>query len=39
MEDDPANATHYLLERVAIMEIDGGLKRFDAEYYAIVATW
>jgi hypothetical protein len=36
---DNENATEYLLERAAIMEIDGGLKRYDAEYYAIVATW
>jgi hypothetical protein len=33
------NATEYLLERAAIMEIDGGLKRYAAEYYAIVAAW
>lgn len=32
-------ATEYLLERAAIMEFDGGLKRYDAEYFAIVATW
>lgn len=36
---DNENATEYLLERAAIMEIDGGMKRYDAEYYAIVATW
>ncbi|QQC65846.1 hypothetical protein [Paraburkholderia ginsengisoli] len=33
------NATEYLLERAAIMEFDGGLKRYEAEYFAIVATW
>lgn len=36
---DNENATEYLLERAAIMEIDGGLKRYEAEYFAIVATW
>lgn len=36
---DNDNATEYLLERAAIMRIDGGLKRYDAEFYAIVATW
>jgi hypothetical protein len=39
MEEDTANATEYMLERAAIMEIDGGLKRYDAEFYAVVATW
>lgn len=39
MEDDAENATEYLLERAAIMEIDGALKRYDAEFYAVVATW
>jgi hypothetical protein len=39
MEDATTNATEYLLERAAIMEIDGGLKRYDAEFYAVVATW
>ncbi|GJH31459.1 hypothetical protein CBA19CS91_01900 [Paraburkholderia hospita] len=39
MEDDSYNATEYLRERMAIMEIDGGLKRYDAEFYATVATW
>jgi hypothetical protein len=36
---DNDNATEYLLERAAIMEIDGGLRRHEAEYFAIVATW
>lgn len=36
---DNENATEFLLERAAIMEIDGGLKRYDAEFFAIVATW
>jgi hypothetical protein len=36
---DNENATEYLLERAAIMESDGGLKRHEAEYFAIVATW
>lgn len=36
---DNENATEYLLERAAIMEIDGGLRRYEAEYFAIVATW
>jgi hypothetical protein len=39
MPDEAENATEYLLERAAIMEIDGGLKRHEAEYFAIVATW
>lgn len=39
LNDDAENATEYLLERAAIMEIDGGLKRYDAEFYAVVATW
>lgn len=39
MDDNAENATEYLLERAAIMEIDGGLKRYDAEFYAVVATW
>ncbi|CAD6548567.1 hypothetical protein LMG28727_04852 [Paraburkholderia kirstenboschensis] len=39
MEDDAENVTECLRERAAIMEIDDGLKRHDAEYYAVVATW
>lgn len=39
LDDDTSNATEYLIERAAIMEFDGGLKRFDADYYAAVATW
>jgi hypothetical protein len=39
MEDEAENATEYMRERAAIMEIDGGLKRYQAEYYAVVATW
>lgn len=39
MPDDATNATEYLIERAAIMEFDGGLRRHEAEYFAIVATW
>jgi hypothetical protein len=39
MEDEAESATEYMRERAAIMEIDGGLKRYEAEYFAIVATW
>jgi hypothetical protein len=38
MEDDE-NATEYWRERAAIMEIDGGLKRWQAEFYAVAQTW
>jgi len=37
MDDD--NATEFMRERAAIMEFDGGMKRYDADYYAIVQTW
>ncbi|BEU21555.1 hypothetical protein [Paraburkholderia sp. 22B1P] len=39
MDDSAENATEFMLERAAIMEIDGGMKRYDADYYAIVQTW
>jgi hypothetical protein len=39
MDDDAENATEYMRERAAIMEIDGGLRRYEAEFYAVVATW
>jgi len=38
-EGEAENATEYMRERAAIMEIDGGLARADAEYFAVVATW
>lgn len=39
MKDEAENATEYLFEWAAIMEFDGGLKRYEAEYFAIVAMW
>lgn len=35
---DCSNADEFLAERFAIMEYDGGMKRYDAEMHAIVAT-
>jgi len=39
MTEESDNATEYLLERAAVMEFDGGMKRYDAEWFAIVSTW
>lgn len=39
MDEETENATEYMLERAAIMQYDGGLKRYDADFYAIIATW
>ncbi|WP_111935868.1 hypothetical protein [Paraburkholderia bryophila] len=36
--DDDTDSREYLAERAAIMEIDGGLPRHQAEYYATIAT-
>ncbi|MDR5813836.1 hypothetical protein QCE62_09585 [Caballeronia sp. LZ033] len=35
---DCSDADEFLLERMAIMEYDGGLKRYDAEMHAVAAT-
>jgi hypothetical protein len=36
---DDSNAVEFYEERVAIMHFDGGLKGYDAEHYARLATW
>lgn len=36
---DDSNAVEFYEERVAIMHFDGGLKGYDAEHFARVATW
>lgn len=37
--DDDQNAREFYEERAAIMQYDAGMKRYDAELYATVATW
>jgi hypothetical protein len=37
--DDDTDARELYTERAAIMEFDGGLRRHEAEYFALVAAW
>lgn len=39
MNDGDTDARELYDERAAIMEYDGGLPRYDAEFYACVAAW
>jgi hypothetical protein len=37
--DHDTDAREFYQERAAITEYDGGLRRYDAEFYACVAVW